>query len=120
MPYAEAERMPPYDYTPVQSFCVLLGNNCVEPKISTVKFCLEKEMAYMLGAKGRTGGLNTARFPGRNIIAGTYNKNHPVGALFVLGKQEQVEYEGLTMSWIDVKRALKSDPLIVRKKFTPI
>ncbi len=117
MPYAGAERLPPSDYTPVQSFCVLLGNNCVEPKVSTVKFCLEKEMAYMLNVKGRTRGLNTDRFPGRNIIAGTYNKHQPAGALFVLGNQEYVNYEGLTMSWFDVQRALKSG--LPHEEWTP-
>jgi hypothetical protein len=119
IPHSEGERLPPYSFTPVHAYCVLLGNNYLEPKISTAAFSLETEMASMLETKGMTGGKNTARFPGKNIVVGTEVNDGQVGSLFLLGEEKYVNYEGVTASWIDLQHALKSDPLVIRRHSLP-
>lgn len=109
------ERMWPQSYTPVHAYCVLLGNNCVDPKVSVAAFCLEAEMEMLLRTKAETAGRNTSRFQGRNMIAGASLDEECFGTSFVLGEEEYVSYEGLTVSWHDRHAALKPDPLITKR-----
>jgi hypothetical protein len=114
--YQDGEGLPPYAFTPVHAYCVLLGNHHLAPKISTAAFCLEAEMADLLRIKGATDGKNTARFPGQNIIAGSATGNRGFGTLMVLGEEKHVSYENVIVSWSDLQRALKSDPPVIRKR----
>ncbi len=116
---SDVEQLPPsVFYTPVQVYCVLLGNNCIDPKMSTAAFCFEAEMAEMLRVKSVTGGKNTSRFPGRNMIVGTdLREGQMPGTLFSLAAENMLTYEGITVSWLDLQNALKCDPLIVRKHY---
>jgi hypothetical protein len=111
----DADGLPPYQYTPVHCFCVLVGNNCDDPKISIAGYCLEREMDNLLLTEGETNGKNTSHFPGKNIRSGTMIRDGKIGILFAIGEERMVEYEGLTVSWFDLQRALKGDPPLVRK-----
>jgi hypothetical protein len=117
VPETECERLPPYSFTSVHAYCVLLGNNCLDPKISTAAFCLECEMASMLRVKGVMGGKNTLRFPGRNVIVGSRPADGEVQILFTLGEEKYMQYEGVTVSWFDLHHALKSDPLVSHRHY---
>jgi hypothetical protein len=111
----DVEKLPPSEFTPVQVYCVMVGNNCVDPKISVAAFCFEAEMGRLLEAKTASDGKNTNRFPGRNMHAGTdFSQGNP-GTLFLLCEEKHLNYEGVNVSWLDLQHALKCDPLIARK-----
>jgi hypothetical protein len=116
LPESEKDQLWPQSFTPVHAYCVLLGNNCVEPKVSIAAFCLETEMTWMLEAKGVTGGKNTVHFPGRNMAVGTSLSDDKIHILFILGKERYVNYESINVSWIDLQHVLKPDPLIIRRR----
>jgi hypothetical protein len=117
MPEPELDHLWPSSYTPVHTYCVLVGNTCVEPKISVAAFCLETEMGWMLNVKEETGGKNTQRYPGKNMIIGTLSKGERVGNLFVLGPEKCMNYQGVNVTWLDVQHALQPAPLITRKHY---
>ena len=72
-------------------------------------------MDRLLYTKAETNGKNTSYFPGRNIQAGTMIRDGRVLAVFTICEEEEVEYEGVTVSWFDLQHALKGDPLLLSK-----
>lgn len=113
IPALELDHLWPTMYTPVHTWCVLVGNTCVEPKISVAAFCLETEMGWMLNVKQETGGKNTQHSHGKNMILGTAIKGEQVGNVFVLGPETYINYEGVKVTWLDAQPA----PLIIRKHY---
>jgi hypothetical protein len=61
-PSDELREVLPKSYTPVPVHCFFL----VKEKLFQLTFIAEREMARILDVKGRTGGLSTDRFDGRN------------------------------------------------------
>lgn len=115
IPQSEADRLPPYSHTPVHCYCVLVGNHAKDPRISIAGYCLETEMAGLLHVKGKTGGKNTYRFPGKNISIGTHQTDGRIGILFALGEERMIDYEGVRVSIIDLMQTFKDDPAVIRK-----
>ena len=119
LPAREMDRLWPESFTPVHAYCVLVGNHCLDPRVSIGAFCLETEMTWMLDAKGRTGGKNTERFPGRNMVVGTSLLHGREGTLFGLVEEEFVTVDGLQVSWLDRQRAWSRNPLVTQSTFLP-
>lgn len=115
IPEEEAERMPPTEFTPVHCFCVLVGNTCYEPKVSIAGYCLEREMEYLLRTKAATGGKNSEHFGNRNIQIGHDAKDGTRRLFFALGEEVMIDYEGITISQIDLTHTLRDKVAIVEK-----
>lgn len=113
----DVQNLPPIDYHPVNTYCLLLGNNRLDPRLSSAIVCLEHEMVRMLDVKTKTGGMNTAYFPGRDVTIGTQIKDGRIGTLFTLSNMKFIEVEGIKITEYDLFSALKSDELYTRSFF---
>ena len=51
----DVSRLPPYEYTPVHAYCVLLGNDYIDPKVSIAAFCLENGDGRVVGHEDGNG-----------------------------------------------------------------
>jgi hypothetical protein len=122
VPYDEAQQLPPYKPTHVVAYCFLIGNNSYDPKISMASFCLEREMAQLLDAKGKTNGMNTPYFPGRDMYVSMKPDADKLQVMFTLGAHRRVSYEGADTTRLDVLRALNSKPLLLMNYYleTPL
>lgn len=111
----DMDGLPPYSHTPVHTFCVLLGNTVIDPKVSIAGFCVETEMEGLLFVKGRTNGRNTERFGKENLRVGT-SLTDGVKILLMRAEEKPIDYEGVSTTWIDLQHALKCDPIMIRKR----
>jgi len=119
VPQEEVDALPPYRASRVNAYCFLLGNSCLDPKISEAGVCLEREMGHLLVVKGLTGGKNSKHFGDKNMILGMKADDGKVGVLFILGTESYTEYEGVKVSCNDLRRGLSSDILVIKKYFQP-
>lgn len=55
----------------VNIYCVLLGGEASDLKLTSCVFCAETEMSAVLKMKAATGGLSTDKFGGRNCLIHT-------------------------------------------------
>jgi hypothetical protein len=115
VPQDDVDALPPFTCTRVHAYCLLLGNTSAKPKISEAGVCLEREMGRLLAVKGVSQGKNTRHFGSRNMVLGMRPDQGKVKTLFQLGVERYVEYEGVTVSRRDFRRALASEILVTRK-----
>lgn len=115
----DMEGLPPYEHTPVHCFCALVGSHCTDPKISIAGYCLEKEMNRLLLTKTETGGKNTSHFPGKNVAGGDWHGEKGHGSLFVRCEEKLRDYEGVSVTYRDLQRALQGIPHIFVNKWLP-
>lgn len=107
IPKSEVERLPPSNFHPVHIFCALVGNTCVDPRISLAGVCLEHEMHPLLKCKSETGGKNSPYFPDQNIITGINMDAEKLATVFMRCTEEQINFEGVSLTHLDLRHALQ-------------
>jgi hypothetical protein len=117
VPIEEVERLPPYEYKFVNTYCLLLGNSAWDLKASQAGCCLEREMWDLLRVKSVTGGKNTGHFGNKNVVSGMNAVDGDAKVAFFLGEEQYTDYEGVNVSKKDLRRALSSDMLVMKRYF---
>jgi hypothetical protein len=106
----------PARFNCVNIYCLLLGGETTNMRITTSCFCAEKEMAQMMMVKVRTQGLNTDKLNGRNCTICTERltpENHKV--VVSIGKETMVPFANLGMFGLsDLNNALSENEMHTR------
>ena len=117
IPSLETQGLPPYSHTPVHCFCVLVGNSCDDPRVSIAGYCLEQEMQDLLFTKAATNGKNSEYFGNRNVVIGSNFDSSELSTAFIIGEESYVDFEGISVSQIDVMQSLKSIKSVIELRW---
>jgi hypothetical protein len=113
LPLHKARSLLPDEIHPVATYCYLVGNTSLDPKISLASFCLEMEMGPLLRTKWETSGKNSAFFSGRDVIASISPNPNVLNIMFAIGEPQRTDYEGMDVTRMDLARALHSDMVLL-------
>jgi hypothetical protein len=98
----------PADFNFVNVYCVLLGGESPDLKVTWCNFCAETEMSEMLKIKAATKGLSTDKFGGRNCTIRTERLlEHSHRVVVSIGNEPAFQFGPLGRFYLsDLKNAL--------------
>ena len=96
-------------------YCLLLGGEPGNMKVTVSSFCAETEMAHALRMKASTGGLTTDKFDGRNCIILTEHLTPERQKVIVLiGEERKACFGSFSLGVDDVHNTLTPNEVSMR------
>jgi hypothetical protein len=85
--------------------------------VSIAGYCLEQEMQDLLFTKAATNGKNSEYFGNRNVVIGSNFDSSELSTAFIIGEESYVDFEGISVSQIDVMQSLKSIKSVIELRW---
>ena len=106
----------------VMIYCLLVGGEPDNMKVTVSSFCAETEMAHALRLKAATNGLTTDKFGGRNCIILTEHLTPDKQKVIVLiGNERRARFGDFTPGVDDVRNTLTPNEVSMRVHYaTPV
>lgn len=116
IPVGESWKLLPRNPKQLACDCLVFGNHQADMKITRTLFGAEREMRSLLSVIGETG-RTSRRFGDRNITGGTHLAAEKQYCYFVVGKEKLINFEGETVTALEVDRSMGRGELIYRINF---
>ena len=109
----------PREFHFVMIYCLLIGGESDNMKVTVSSFCAETEMAHALRVKAVTNGLTTDKFGGRNCIILTEHLTPDKQKVIALiGNERKARFGDFTPGVDDVNNTLIPNELSMRVHYT--
>ena len=109
----------PRDFHFVMVYCLLIGGEPHNMKVTASSFCAETEMARSLRVIAATDGLTTDKFNGKNcIIVTEHITPEKQNVAVLIGNERRVRFGDFNAGFVDVNNVLTQNEVSVRVEYT--